>query len=414
MGKRQRKKSVKQSPAELAGDYEIYHIRVLDGIRAAAILIIAWYHFWQQSWMAPVAGDLNLDWLVRNGSILVDMMILLSGFCLFLPYARDMVYEDNTDRPTAFYIKRIARIAPSYYLSVLLVLFCFALPLGEYGGDTTLLVQDLLSHLTFTHNLVGDVMRGTHLNGVLWTVGVEVQLYLIFPLLAKWFRKWPVKTYLGMLAAGLGSSYWISSHFDTMDQVLYVNHTLTFLSVYANGMLGAWLYMRYTKWSHDRTTGEAVIATLTAVGSLVVFRKLCDLRMESGAETKWQVDNRYLLSLVFLLFLFSTVLSWKWFRKIWDNRIMAFLAGISFNFYICHQYIAVKLKEFRIPDWEGDELPNMTGDVTWQWQYMILCVVLSFAAAVAMTYLVERPAAKIIKGWFFKKEEKRRHKNAKK
>ena len=66
------------------------HIGVLDGIRAIAIFLVAWYHIWQQSWLQPLTEHVNLDGLVRNGSILVDMMILLSGFCLFLPYARDL------------------------------------------------------------------------------------------------------------------------------------------------------------------------------------------------------------------------------------------------------------------------------------------------------------------------------------
>lgn len=397
MGKRQKKKFQPLSPAEMAGDYEIYYIKVLDGIRAAAILIIAWYHFWQQSWLTPKLGDFSLDWLVRNGSILVDMMILLSGFCLFLPYAREMVYGEKTAAAGEFYIKRVARIAPSYYVSLLLVFILFALPLGEYGDNLAFMGEDVLSHVTFTHNLLGDVVHGSHLNGVLWTVGVEVQLYLVFPLLAKWFRRWPVFTYLGMQMVGACSSYLISTHFDTIDQVLYVNHTLTFVAVYANGMLGAWLYMLYTKKRQKKSLAEGIVATVAAVGSVFLFYELCLQRMASDSETKWQVDNRFLLSLVFLLFLLGTMLSVKWFQKIWDNRVMTFLAGISFNFYICHQYIAVKLKEFRIPDWEGEELPNMTGDVTWQWQYMIVCVVLSFVVAVAMTYLVERPAAKAIK-----------------
>ena len=191
-----------------------------------------------------------------------------------------------------------------------------------------------------------------------------------------------------------------------MNQGLCVNHTLTFFTVFANGMLGAWLYMLYTKKSRKQTTLEAVLGMVVAVGAVFGFYQMCQMRMASGAETKWQVDNRYLLSLVFLLFIFGVMLAWKWFRKIWDNRVMTFLAGISFNFYICHQYIAVKLKEFRIPDWEGDELPNMTGDVEWQWQYMILCIVLSFAVAVAMTYLVERPAAKAIKNLYEKRRSK--------
>uniref|UniRef100_UPI003A8C6884 hypothetical protein n=1 Tax=Bacteroides clarus TaxID=626929 RepID=UPI003A8C6884 len=51
-------------PAELSGDYEIYRIGVLDGIRAIAIFLVAWYHIWQQSWLQPLTEHVNLDWLV--------------------------------------------------------------------------------------------------------------------------------------------------------------------------------------------------------------------------------------------------------------------------------------------------------------------------------------------------------------
>ncbi len=83
-------KKTKKVP--MVSEYEITHIGVLDGIRVLAIGLVAWYHFWQQSWLMPITENVNLDWLVRNGAILVDMMIVLSGFCLFLPYAREMVY----------------------------------------------------------------------------------------------------------------------------------------------------------------------------------------------------------------------------------------------------------------------------------------------------------------------------------
>ncbi|MBO5487969.1 MAG: hypothetical protein J5988_13775, partial [Eubacterium sp.] len=84
-------------------EYELRQIGVLDGVRVVAILLVVWYHFWQQSWIIPVAGPVNLDWLVRNGAIAVDMMILLSAFCLFLPYARNMVYGGEYPSTEDFY-----------------------------------------------------------------------------------------------------------------------------------------------------------------------------------------------------------------------------------------------------------------------------------------------------------------------
>ena len=75
---------------------------------------------------------------------------------------------------------------------------------------------------------------------------------------------------------------------------------------------------------------------------------------------------------------------------------MKFLAGISFNLYIWHQYIAVKLKEFRIPYWEGTTPPNQLGDKPWMWKYMLLCIVVSLVMAILTTYLIEKPVSKWI------------------
>ena len=70
---------------------------------------------------------------------------------------------------------------------------------------------------------------------------------------------------------------------------------------------------------------------------------------------------------------------------------------ISFNLYLYHQFIAVKLKEFRIPYFEGSIPPNMTGDLAWKWKYTILCIVISVIVAIIITYLFEKPIAKYIR-----------------
>ncbi len=182
-----------------------------------------------------------------------------------------------------------------------------------------------------------------------------------------------------------------------MVQGYYVNHILTFFSTFATGMLGAWLYIRITK---DRTkkSWEGIIFTIISIVCMVVFYHLCKMRMTyEGGEQRWQVDYRFALGVLFLVFVLCTIFAAKWYRKIWDNWVMKFLAGISFNFYICHQYVAVKLKEFRIPFWGGDTPPNQQANMElWKWQYTFLCIIVSLLIATAMTYLVEKPAAKFI------------------
>ncbi len=374
--------------------YPTKYIPVLDGIRVVVILIVVWYHFWQQSWLMPIAGSFNIDWLPRNGAILVDFMILLSGFCLFLPHAREMVYGEEKPDTRLFYVKRAARIMPSYYMALFLALFFFALPLGEFANGSQLW-KDLAPHLFFIHNFFPTSLYATKLNGVLWTVAVEMQFYLIFPLLAGSFKKKPLLTYGAMTAVGLISSYYISHNYGLLDQRLYVNHTLTFFSVFANGMLGAWAYMSMTK-DRQKNPAEEALFFLLAIGGMWLYRIMCEHHTRYVDQTRWQVDYRYLLSLLYLLILISILMAQRYWKWLLGNRLMRFLSGISFNLYICHQYIAVKLKNFRIPYWEGDTPPNQLGDKPWQWKYMLLCIAVSFVVSVAMTYLVEKPCSKLI------------------
>jgi len=91
------------------------------------------------------------------------------------------------------------------------------------------------------------------------------------------------------------------------------------------------------------------------------------------------------------VFLLGGSLSFGPVRALLSNRVTRFLAGISFNFYIWHQWLAVKLKAWRIPQYAAESNPNMEGEMPWQLNYSLLC----FATATrkANTYLLEKPAA---------------------
>ena len=373
--------------------YDTKQIKVLDGIRAIAILIICWYHFWQQSWLMPNFGFISLDIIPRYGFLLVDMMILLSGFCLFIPYARSMVYKEEIPDTKKFYIKRIARIFPSYFIS-LIIAFIFVMILKDKWFNP-FFIKDTLMHIFFVHNWSLDVITSTNYIAALWTVAIEVQFYLLFPFIAKRFVKKPIITYVVMMVIGIISILIIKSNVTDYNMPYYVNHLLTFIPVFANGILACWLYILFTK-NYKRSNIKGLLFTLISIGMVVIYISLCKSIGNSNVQ-EWQLSYRIPLSFVFMIFVFSTCLASKLYQKIFNNKVMKFIAVISFNLYIYHAFIAVKLKYFKIPFYSGDTLPNVSGDKSWQWKYTIICIIVSFVVAIIMTYLVEKPINKFIR-----------------
>ena len=101
-------------------------IGVLYGFRALMVLAVVNYHIWQQSWLSQRVSLLGLstdfDFFTRSSYLFVDGMLLLSGFLLFLPYARQMMERTPVPDTRRFFLNRAARILPSYLFCVLVML----------------------------------------------------------------------------------------------------------------------------------------------------------------------------------------------------------------------------------------------------------------------------------------------------
>ena len=232
------------------------------------------------------------------------------------------------------------------------------------------------------------------MNVVLWTLAVEVQFYLLVPLLAPLFRKKPVPCYLIM--AGMGICFRRLWTMPMADTTLFVNRLPNMLDVYANGMMAAHIFAGLAK-NKDRRTLTACLGTAAAaVGLWGMFRIINAQARTSGYDVlrAGQLHWRWLFSFCGSLFLVGGSLSFRPLRALFSNRFVRFLSGISFNFYIWHQWLAVKLKAWRIPAY-ASEAPHKAAEQPWQLQYTLLCFAAAFVLAVLITYLVEKPCARL-------------------
>ena len=373
------------------------HIPELNGLRVLLVFIVSWYHIWQQSWWTPHVGTYSLDFLVRAGYVPVDGTILLSGFLLFLPHARSMLLGEPVPEIRAFYQKRIMRIVPSYVFVTLLMLFAVAIPYGLYYTNGALW-KDLLMHLTFTQTFDFSTYIATPIGVASWTVAIEMQAYLIFPLLAKWARKNPWGTFSTMAAAALLFRSW--AVWAMKDYNMVVNQLINFLDVYAIGMAASILYVKLTTmYPEDRRRfAWQVVATLGVVLAIWGLKELLQDQAGSSGQAAIQAGQmirRPAFAGLLALLTLSLPFAVRPIRFIAGNKLMGFLAMISMNYYLMHQNIAVHLKRIGFP-LSVNELPNMAPggpEQPWVYQYTALCFGLSVLTAIAITFLIEKPGA---------------------
>ena len=162
-------------------------------------------------------------------------------------------------------------------------------------------------------------------------------------------------------------------------------------------MLAAWAYYRLR--NARPAAWRAALCTLLAVACCALtYRILRAQYYRGGGESlrQGQMFWRFPLSALGGVFLLCGSRALKPVRALLSNPVTRFLAGISFNFYIWHQYLAVKLKAWHIPPYSVEK-PNVEGIQPWQTQYTLLCFGSALALAVLLTYALERPCAKWIK-----------------
>ncbi len=374
-------------------------VPALDGLRAFFVFSVLAYHYWQRTWLTPTftlfGQFISLDPFLRTGYLWVDGLLLLSGFLLYLPQARAKEAGRALPGFEGFYRRRLARVLPSYLLHVLLVFLLISLPGGGYPGLWPAL-RDLLAHLTFTHPLFPFSSMHTQINGALWTLGVEVQFYLLFPLLARAFRRMPLATWLGAAALAFLYRGFAMTRAHTP---MLVNQLPGFLDVYLNGFVLAGVFARLEKSTKDDGLQRVLMSavTLAAVMGLAVLIRHQALQRNVADVRVSQLAIRFPQSVLTGLLLLGACFSLGGVRVLLGSRPAAFLGAISYQVYLWHQVVAQRLSAWRFPP-SVNQNPWMVGDRAWQWGFLGAALALTLLISVAAHYLVEKPAQRRLLG----------------
>jgi len=162
------------------------HFPFLDGIRGIAILWVflfhslgeayGWNHFpWHglfRSFNEP--RSLVILFPLSLGSLGVAIFFAVSGFCIHLSHVR------NREKGWKYFFhRRFFRIYPAYLAAILI--FFFLWPWHHYSLHSPTSLRSITYHLFGVHNLY--LYTKFDINPSMWSIGTELQLYAVYPLL---------------------------------------------------------------------------------------------------------------------------------------------------------------------------------------------------------------------------------------
>lgn len=266
------------------------------------------------------------------GHLAVAAFIVLSGFCLQLSLFNGK--DGRIHDLKRFYARRAWRILPAYYACLALsVAVCYwvtqyqkGMPFSQYVPVTR---ENLAAHVGLVHNLSPDWLY--KINGVLWSIALEAQLYVVFPLFV-----WMLLRIgrVGLVAVGSSLAF-------VLIAALPVTAKLFpwFIPLFCLGMAAA--HLAYKPNLRVGTVPKLASFVLVLATAGMIY----SLRIKSFIPSDICVG----LAVACLVYL-GAVAPWMRVPGMFGWRPLVKLGAFSYSLYLMHHPILQVLYVYR-PDW---------------------------------------------------------------
>ncbi len=387
----------------------------LDGLRALAVLAVVSLHSYQfaNAPHVPVLGTL-VDNLLASSTWGVPLFFVLSGFLLSRPWFAAELSGGNRPALGSFFLRRAARIAPAYYLS-LVVLVALLVPShvvspanvsGAWGAGNLLVHLTLLAHLvpwTSTHFATAG--------GVYWTLTLEVLFYLSLPVFVRLFRgRWMLRTPLLCLVVvtvwGIATREWFDPFVATVQGWVSAPGAAGVHVPADEAAIRTWLYQQFPSWLFAFSLGIALsrlsvrhraglvsgrwlrapvpaAALLSGLALLVLVSDRSVASLSDGPSFTGYVVCPVLVQASLGLILFGLAFGTDGLRRPLEWLPMRYLGWTSYGIYLFHLLVLRALINF-----------TALADGTGPGQYLLLLVttlLLTVVVATLCWVFVERP-----------------------
>jgi peptidoglycan/LPS O-acetylase OafA/YrhL len=293
----------------------------LNGFRFIAAMMVIVCHLELFKARIGKANFWKHPLISESGSAGVDFFFVLSGFLITTLLLVELG-KTGTISLRKFYIRRVLRIWPLYFLVVAIGFFLVPyISIFNIPGYSERLFDNFWPKLILTIGLMPNAALAfwgeIPYAAPLWSVGVEEQFYLIWPLLLFLPRK--LTTILLFIAFFIGIKVLLVLLGASTEWKNFV--VATRMECMGIGGLGAYLYHRYKLKVSN-------VMTILSVGG--VFLVLLN------AYRLFELHH-ILLSLFFLLIIMNGATNEKSFIR-FENPVLHTLGTISYGLYLWHPF----------------------------------------------------------------------------
>jgi peptidoglycan/LPS O-acetylase OafA/YrhL len=302
----------------------------LDGLRFLSFFLVFLAHGFRADNPEITSANwykaLNLRFF-SAGETGVSFFFVLSGFLITYLLLKEKELNGKID-VKSFYIRRSLRIWPLYYFCVIFGFFIFPIFKMHYAGTFHETANPILCS-TFLNNFDRIQNGNPHalILGVLWSVGVEEQFYLIWPLL---FLFTPKKFY-GIVFLGV---LIISTVFRTffLHRTVIDWHTLGVITDMAIGGLGAYLILNNIKFKNGiENFPKAFISIIYLLAFVFII-----FNYQVFSTTFLFIAKRLIMASVFILIILEQNFSHHSLFKIGNWKMISKLGKYTYGLYCLH------------------------------------------------------------------------------
>lgn len=281
----------------------------LNGIRAVAALTVLFGHMFSPfgDWgLAPVS--FHIPWPAEP----VTTFFVISGFLITYLLMNEIGKTNDVSIPK-FYMRRILRIWPLYYVYMVLAILSVVLLKGDIN-------ESIWYYTFFSGNISHTLGIGLIPLFHYWSLGVEEQYYLWYPWVVKYNKERILKVVITLCAVWFGLK--MGSYFLLGKGLVYKIFNTTRFDCMMIGAVGAILYYKKSDWFIRFCSNKWHIILSWA------------LFFTSGLYAQYipsPIRSEY-ISVVSLLVIMAGLVS----KPLLENRLMNYLGKISYGIYVIH------------------------------------------------------------------------------